>query len=73
MDTGDVLRLQTPGGGGWGSPLERPPEQVAEDVRRGYYGRAAASEQYGVVLADDSFAVDAVQTAALRLELGGKA
>ena len=73
MDTGDVLRLQTPGGGGWGSPLERPPEQVAEDVRRGYYGRGAAGEHYGVVLADDSFSVDATQTAALRLELGGKA
>ena len=39
MQPGDILRLETPGGGGYGNPLDRPPERVAQDVRRGYYDR----------------------------------
>ena len=39
MQPGDSLRLETPGGGGYGSPLDRPSELVAQDVRRGYYDR----------------------------------
>jgi N-methylhydantoinase B len=33
---GDVVRLETPGGGGLGNPREREPEHVLNDVRNGY-------------------------------------
>ena len=41
------------GGGGYGDPLKRPIERVAEDVREGYVSAAHAREVYGVVLAAD--------------------
>ena len=38
------------GGGGYGTPFERPAEDVAEDVRQGYVSVQAAAERYGVVV-----------------------
>ncbi len=46
MQAGDSLRLETPGGGGYGDPQERPRELVLEDVRRGYYDRETAERAY---------------------------
>ena len=46
MQAGDSLRLETPGGGGYGDPQDRPDELVLEDVRRGYYDREAAERTY---------------------------
>ncbi|MFB6156708.1 MAG: hydantoinase B/oxoprolinase family protein [Haloferacaceae archaeon] len=40
------------GGGGYGDPLDRDPERVAADVRRGYVSREQAREVYGVVVED---------------------
>jgi N-methylhydantoinase B len=62
---GDVLRLSTSGGGGWGDPLERPVERVRRDVLGGFVSVAAARRDYGVVL-DAEGRVDAAATAALR-------
>jgi N-methylhydantoinase B len=45
---GDVVRVSTPGGGGFGDPLRRDPARVAQDVARGYYTRAQAERLYGV-------------------------
>lgn len=64
----DLLVLQSAGGGGYGDPLERPPEAVARDVREGYVSRERSRERYGVVLRDD-LSVDLDATAALRREL----
>ncbi|HEY2286468.1 MAG TPA: hydantoinase B/oxoprolinase family protein [Streptosporangiaceae bacterium] len=64
---GDVLHFVTWGGGGWGDPLERDPELVALEVRRGLV-TAAGARRYGVVLAADGSA-DAPATGALRDEL----
>ena len=50
LKRGDVIRYQTPGGGGYGEPLEREPERVLEDVREGFVSMAAARGAYGVVL-----------------------
>lgn len=47
---GSVTCIRTGGGGGWGSPLDRPPEAVREDVREGYVSRESARHDYGVVL-----------------------
>jgi N-methylhydantoinase B len=69
MKAGDVLRLETPGGGGYGDPLRRPPDRVLEDVRRGYYGRDVARSDYGVVIREGSWAVDVKQTEELRQQM----
>jgi N-methylhydantoinase B len=61
---GDVLRMETGGGGGYGPPFERPPQDVLEDVLGGTVSVAAARLEYGVAIADG--AVDVVATAALR-------
>ncbi|MBV8915767.1 MAG: hydantoinase B/oxoprolinase family protein, partial [Acetobacteraceae bacterium] len=47
---GDVLRLETGGGGGHGHPFDRAAERVAEDVADGFVSEAAARHLYGVVL-----------------------
>ncbi|MDE3174911.1 MAG: hydantoinase B/oxoprolinase family protein [Pseudomonadota bacterium] len=44
---GQRARLETPGGGGFGSPHERDRAAVARDVRLGYVSAAAARELYG--------------------------
>lgn len=63
---GDVFRLETGGGGGWGHPFDRPAAQVLEDVRAGFVSAEAARAQYGVVLGGD--AVDAAATQRLRAD-----
>ncbi len=65
LDRGQAVRLESPGGGGYGSALERDPALVAEDVRLGYVGAEAARERYGVAL-DGSGKVDEGATKALR-------
>ncbi len=64
---GEVIRIRTTGGGGWGDPLNRTPDKVAADVRDGKVSTAAARDAYGVVLTDG--AVDRTETAALRARL----
>jgi N-methylhydantoinase B/oxoprolinase/acetone carboxylase alpha subunit len=44
---GDRVRLSTPGGGGWGSPKDRDPDRVAEDLREGWVSADAAARDYG--------------------------
>jgi len=68
VQPGDVIRITSAGAGGWGSALERNPERVLEDVRRGFVSVAKAKEEYGVVIIDD--AVDTAATATLRARLG---
>lgn len=50
LEAGDRIRIESPGGGGFGPALERDPAKVAADVRLGFVSRDAAKEQYGVVL-----------------------
>lgn len=65
---GDVIALVSPGGGGFGDPLERDPALVLEDVLDGYVTPAAAREAYGVVLDGSGRAVDLEATRRLRQE-----
>ncbi|ABD56681.1 hydantoinase B/oxoprolinase family protein [Jannaschia sp. CCS1] len=44
---GQAVRLETPGGGGYGDPADRSPEAVARDVALGYLSAEAATESYG--------------------------
>ncbi|MBI3127995.1 MAG: hydantoinase B/oxoprolinase family protein [Candidatus Tectomicrobia bacterium] len=45
---GNLLRVETPGGGGWGDPRKRDPEAVRLDVLRGFVSPEAAREVYGL-------------------------
>lgn len=65
LGPGDVVRVSTPGGGGYGDPLRREPQKVARDVSRGYYTREQAEQLFGVALRADG-APDPERTASLR-------
>ena len=62
---GQHVRLETPGGGGFGDPMTRDPVRVGRDVNLGYVTKAAARKDYGVVIGENG-AVDTAATAALR-------
>jgi N-methylhydantoinase B len=64
---GDVVRIVSPGGGGYGDPFERDPEMVRQDVANGFVSAADAAAVYGVVLRDGA-AVDLDATRRRRLE-----
>jgi len=69
VTAGEVIRIRTTGGGGWGDPLARPVELVAQDVRWGKVSAAGARRDYGVVLAageDGEPAADLAATEELR-------
>jgi len=59
---GDGVQVRTPGGGGYGDPLTRPPDAALRDVRRGYYTVEEALARFGVVLRGDPLAVDRAET-----------
>jgi len=50
VNPGDVVVLETGGGGGWGPPAERAREAIERDIARGYVTREAAERDYGVTL-----------------------
>ena len=66
---GQVVRVVTTGGGGWGDPLEREPELVQRDVIEGKVSAKAARDDYGVALKGAEFDVDPDETARLRGDL----
>jgi N-methylhydantoinase B len=66
LKRGDLLRLMTCGGGGWGDPCSRDPILVRQDVARGFVSRQGALEDYGVALAPDTLEIDKAATEALR-------
>jgi N-methylhydantoinase B len=52
MRAGEIVRIRTTGGGGWGDPLQRDPDAVLRDVVDGKVSRHAAEHDYGVVLGE---------------------
>ena len=47
LEKGQAVRLETPGGGGYGPPDKRAPDAVARDVALGYLSAERASALYG--------------------------
>ncbi len=47
LKQGDAVRLETPGGGGFGNPAERAPTLIAKDVRLGLISETYADSVYG--------------------------
>ncbi|MGO8800824.1 MAG: hydantoinase B/oxoprolinase family protein [Roseiarcus sp.] len=62
---GEAMVSISCGGGGYGSPRERAPERVVEDVREGWVSRARAASVYAVALSSD-LQIDEAMTAQLR-------
>jgi N-methylhydantoinase B/oxoprolinase/acetone carboxylase alpha subunit len=46
LKQGDIIRLETSGGGGFGDPADRPRAEVERDVALGYVSREAAERDY---------------------------
>lgn len=53
LKAGQRIRIESPGGGGFGPPWERDAEKVAEDVRLGFVSADNAERLYGVVVDAD--------------------
>ena len=69
---GEVIRIRTTGGGGWGNPLDRPTAEVLRDVEWGKVSTSGALRDYSVVLvgAGDYLTVDEPATALARAAAG---
>ncbi len=65
---GEVIRIRTTGGGGWGDPLDREVAEVVRDVEWGKVSVEGAGRDYGVVLTYDGTlaTVDSSATEELR-------
>jgi N-methylhydantoinase B len=71
LEVGEVVSVQTPGGGGYGRPDERDPAAVLRDVRLGKVSPARARDVYRVAIDAASWTVDEAATRALRSRRDG--
>jgi N-methylhydantoinase B len=69
LKAGDAFRLRSGGGGGYGSPLDRPIEDVESDAKQGYISLAAVRDLYGVMLDPQTFKADRAATERLRASM----
>jgi N-methylhydantoinase B len=69
IEAGDVISMVSAGGGGYGKPLDRKPEQVLDDLLDGKVSPKIARQVYGVVIDGKKGAVDDKATGALRARL----
>ena len=69
VSEGDVQVFYGPCGGGYGDPLERPPETVLDDVLDGFCTVEHARDIYGVVVDLEAETVDDAATATRRQDM----
>ena len=62
----DMIRVESPGGGGYGPPRQRDAELVLEDVQQGKVSSIRARERYGVAIDTIRWVVDEEETRELR-------
>ena len=60
LEQGDVVVMETSGGGGYGDPLERDPERIAKDLGEGLITKEKAKTRYGVIFKGNG--IDSVKT-----------
>lgn len=68
----EIISFRGGGGGGYGSPLDRDPERVREDVIDEYVSIDKAREVYGVALREGTLELDIESTKALRAKLAAE-
>ena len=68
LEPDSVISYRTPGGGGYGPPLERDPELVLQDVIQGKVSCQRARDVYGVVIDLAAREVNSQATRELREE-----
>jgi len=61
LEPTDTITVMSPGGGGYGNPLERDPVLVLQDVRRGFVSEVGALRDYGVVVVEGTIDVAATE------------
>lgn len=66
LQPGDVVSYRTCGGGGYGPPEARAPQQVLRDAREGKVSLGRARDVYRVAIDPTTWTVDERETAALR-------
>jgi N-methylhydantoinase B len=71
---GDMFTRPSAGGGGYGDPLERDPDDVCEDIADGYVSIERALKDYGVAIREidadlSEYEVDREATAAARTRM----
>lgn len=69
LKAGDLLRVLTAGGGGWGDPLDRDPRLVERDVAAGVVSVEAAEREYGVCLTPETLELVPEMTERTRAKL----
>ena len=69
IQRGTVFRHELAGGGGWGDPLERDPDNVLKDVRNELVSPTMAFDDYGVRIDTKRWTVDQASTEAQRKKL----
>jgi N-methylhydantoinase B len=57
VNKGEIIRVLTATGAGWGDPMRRDLELVKDDVKNGYITLEQAEKYYGVVLDPETLAV----------------
>lgn len=62
IEAGDLYVHRMAGGGGFGDPLTREPDAVADDVRNDKVSEAVALDAYGVVIGTDGLVDDEATT-----------
>jgi N-methylhydantoinase B len=72
MKAGEVMRVFSASGGGYGDPLKRPAETVLYDVRNDFTTLDQAEQIYGVKIDPEKLTLDEAGTAALRERLAGE-
>ena len=68
LHSGDTVRIQVEGAGGWSPPGNRSPGRVEEDVRNELVSIERAREIYRVVIDKASLELDEAATAQLRTQ-----
>ncbi len=69
VPSGTVLFQQAGGGGGYGNPYLRSPEQVAQGVKNKIISVECAKQDYGVVVDSDTLELNVTETEKLRKKL----
>ena len=80
LKAGDTLRANSPGGGGYGNPLERDLDAVERDLNCAYISPVTAEQIYGVVIGSQSkpaagtpvYSLDRAASQKRREQLSGK-